>query len=222
MVQRNIKIISDLVCPWAYIARMRLERVLQKTQISARIHWLPYQVSPLKSPQDAAHERTHNRTVFASFATPHINKKCARCAKDLGLHFSSTWLYNSLPHTFDAHRLVWFAEEQDLGDDAARGIFSAYFEYGLDIANTDILIRIGKDIGLEEEQLKALYNSAQGVKEVKFLCDYVRSQELGCLPYMIIDNRFGISGMQSEIKIRNTLLKAQTLDEPSATLALRS
>lgn len=222
MVQRNIKIISDLICPWAYIARMRLERVLQKSQIAARIHWLPYQINPRKCSENIIDGcNTSNRPLYASFVTPHINKKCARCAKDLGLHFSSSWLYHSPPHTFDAHRLVWFADGQELGDEAARGIFAAYFEHGLDIADTSVLIHVGQSIGLELDQLQALYNSTEGIKEVKFLCDYIRSQEVGSIPHMIIDNRFGMSGMQSEIKIRNALLKAQSFDEPLTAMASR-
>jgi predicted DsbA family dithiol-disulfide isomerase len=207
MSKLNIKIISDLICPWCYIARIHLGNVLKENEIQANIHWLPYQLNPF-IPKEGMERKEYHTTKFGSWAyAQSLDRSVETQAKSLGLKFNYDLVLRT-PNTHNGHKLIWLAEQKGIGDVVALRLFSSYFEKGEDIGAVNTLIQIGTASGLEKQEIEAMFASSLGEKEIRALYQYALSQKIKSVPYVVINNRFTFSGAQPEVKIKGILMKA--------------
>ena len=157
----KIDFVSDVSCPWCIIGLKALEQAADRLQgqVALDLHFQPFELNPQMAPegQDIG-EHLHEKYG----ATPEQSQKnreaiAARGAA-LGFTFSMdkrSRIYN----TFDAHRLLHWAEEQGLQPALKKALFKAYFTDGQDPSNHEVLVRVASEVGLDAAEARALLAS---------------------------------------------------------------
>ena len=194
----KIDFVSDVSCPWCAIGLSALEQALAAVQgdISAEMHFQPFELNPQMAPegQDIGE---HLQEKYG--ATPEQSQKnreaiAARGAA-LGFTFSMdkrSRIYN----TFDAHRLLHWAEEKGVQPQLKHALFKAYFTDGQDPSNHEVLVRVAGEVGLNVDEARELLASDRFAEEVREREQLYLQNGIHSVPAIIINERHLISGGQ--------------------------
>ena len=136
----TIEIYSDVVCPWCYVGKRRLERALGqlKDRVQAHITWRPFQLNPMM-PKEGMDRTTYLTAKFGSldaFRQMEEQLLAAGAAEHIPFAFEKVV---RTPNTFMAHRLIWYAEQQGCQDAIVESLFRGYFTEGVDIGSVPVL-----------------------------------------------------------------------------------
>ncbi len=191
----NIKIASDIVCPWCYIGKKNLQKAIEtlKEEYKVEVQYLPFQLDA-SVPDEGVNFREHITQKFGDWERfLRGSQRLVDYGKEVGIQFDMNKIGKS-PNTFKMHRIVQFAHQFGLQLELKEAFFRAYFEDHIDLTTDEMLINIAKSAGLDEEHVRTLLQSNEGSDEVRALEENVRSLGITGVPYFIIDDRYGISG----------------------------
>src|SRR3954451_21913305 len=138
-----IDVISDLICPWCYIGKRRLEKAVAavKGRHEVRVRWLPFQLNPTM-PKDGISRREYRTRKFGSWERSlALDAKVVEAGKSEGIPFAFDRIERT-PNTLDAHRLVWLADKEGVQDAVVEALFRAYFTDGRDSSNRQMLLDV--------------------------------------------------------------------------------
>jgi predicted DsbA family dithiol-disulfide isomerase len=193
----TIEIYSDLVCPWCYIGKRRLEQALDQLNgaLQARITWRPFQLNPTM-PKDGMDRATYLEAKFGSldaFRQLEEHVVVAGAAEHIPFAFEKVV---RTPNTFIAHRLVWYAEQQGRQDAVVESLFRGYFIEGADIGSVPVLGQLAGRAGLDAAAVGSFLQREEGATEVK--AEEAAGHRLGIrgVPYFVINGSISISGAQ--------------------------
>jgi len=213
-----IDVISDVVCPWCYIGKRRLERALAARGGEApRLVWRAFQLNP-DMPREGMDRAHYLATKFGSAAQARrVYDEIAAAGDAEGIEFDFSRIART-PNTLDAHRLIRLAAARDRQDAVVEALFRAYFLEGVDIGARDALVAIARAAGLDETAV-AEYLAGEDA------LDAVRREDLGArrlgvtgVPCFIVDGRYAISGAQApEVFLRVIETAEQAAAEPETT-----
>src|ERR1017187_8088228 len=113
----HIDIISDLICPWCFIGKRRLEKAVTALdgQHKVQVRWLPFQLNPTM-PKVGISRRDYRIKKFGSWERSlELDAQVAAAGKAEGIDFAFDRMERT-PNTMDAHRLVWLADKQGVQD----------------------------------------------------------------------------------------------------------
>lgn len=206
----KIDIWSDIVCPFCYIGKRKLEQAMEKFSHKEliEIEWHSFQLDPELSVEEKTDIFSYlaERKGISKSQSEAMHTQVVQMAKENGLdyRFDKAVVANS----FDAHRLIQFSKKYQKGDEAEELIFNSYFTQGKNIGEIETLIFIGKKIGLPENELIQVMNSKEYSDEVKR--DIELSQQLGIrgVPYFVFQMKYGISGAQPTTVFEKALQQA--------------
>ena len=184
----KIEVVSDVICPWCFIGRKRLEKSLALIpEAKPEIHWLPFQLNP-EMPRQGVPRAEYRKAKFGS--VEHGRELDARVAgegRGEGITFAFERMQRT-PNTIDAHRLIALAQKQGLGQQVVDALFKAYFEDAKDIGDAEVLEKISSD-----NNVKGWPQDADE-KEVAALEASMRGLGIQAVPTFIFDRKFGVSG----------------------------
>jgi predicted DsbA family dithiol-disulfide isomerase len=193
----TIEIYSDVVCPWCYIGKRRLERALDQLSDAAqgKITWRPFQLNPTM-PKEGMDRKTYLEVKFGSldaFRQLEEHVLAAGAAEHIPFAFEKT---TRSPNTFLAHRLIWYAEQQGRQDAMVESLFRGYFTEGADIGSAPVLCELAGRAGLDAAAVELFIQSEKGITEVKV--EEAAGHRLGIrgVPYFVLNQTSGISGAQ--------------------------
>lgn len=193
----RIEIYSDVVCPWCYIGKRRLECALDQLKgiTQARVIWRPFQLNPTM-PKDGMDRTTYLTAKFGSldaFRQMEEHLLAAGAAEHIPFAFEKM---TRTPNTFMAHRLIWYAEQQGRQDAAVESLFQGYFTEGVDIGSVPVLGQLAGRAGLDVTAVELFLHSEEGTAEVK--AEEAAGHRLGIrgVPYFIVNGSLSISGAQ--------------------------
>lgn len=193
----QIEIYSDVVCPWCFIGKRRLEQALETAGHAQQTHiaWRPFQLNPTM-PKEGMDRRVYLDAKFGGTeARRAIEERIAKAGEADGIVFAFDRIERT-PNTFDAHRLIWFAEQQGCQDEVVEALFHSYFAKGREIGNLDSLAEIASDCELNREEVERFLSSGRAVQEVR--AEEAAGHRLGIrgVPYFILNGSISISGAQ--------------------------
>lgn len=180
----KLEVASDVICPWCYIGKRRLERALSllKNELSPQIRWLPFQLNP-GMPKEGVPRAEYRRAKFGSLErSRQLDARVVAEGKSEGIDFAFDRIQRT-PNTREAHRLIALAEDQNAVVDA---LFRAYFEDARDIGDPAVLADIAAQCGVKGWPERA--------RDVSALEDEVRAMGISAVPTFIFDRKSGISG----------------------------
>jgi predicted DsbA family dithiol-disulfide isomerase len=188
---------SDVVCPWCYIGKRRLEQALEtlKSREATRVIWRPFQLNPTMSKSGM------DRRVYleAKFGGPDEMKAIQDRVAAVGASVSVEFAFDRIartPNTLDAHRLIWFAQQQDRQDKVVEELFHGYFTEGVNIGEAAMLASLADRAGLDRDKVSRLLQSEEGVDAVRQ--EEARGHQLGIrgVPFFVLNGKSTVSGAQ--------------------------
>ena len=192
----RIDFVSDVSCPWCIIGLNALEQALDKLdgKVSAEIHFQPFELNP-DMPAQGQDVAEHLRQKYGS--TPeqlaanreNIRKRGAA----LGFVFSQR---DRIYNTFDAHRLLHWAEIEGRQQPLKHALFRAYFTDGEDVGAHDVLIRLAGEVGLPVARAREILSSDTFAAEVRAQERFFLERGIHSVPAVIVNDKHLISGGQ--------------------------
>jgi predicted DsbA family dithiol-disulfide isomerase len=184
-----IEIASDVICPWCYIGKRRLEKALALLggEVEARIEWLPFQLNP-EMPAQGAARADYRRAKFGSVEKGRaLDARVAREGAGEGIAFAFDRMQRT-PNTLAAHQLIDLAQSQGKAGPVVDALFRAYFEDASDIGDAAILKGIAENAGVtgwpgEKDQARVAEQEER-----------VRDLGISGVPTFIFDRKSGLSG----------------------------
>ena len=211
----KVEIWSDIMCPFCYIGKRNFEAALKQFEgkNEIEIEWKSFQLDPTipKTFENkiSAVEYLAQKKGMSIEKTKELHDNVVETAKKVGLHydFDKAVVANS----FDAHKLIQLAKSKGLGDQAEESLFKAYFTDGKDMSNLAVLISLGREIGLIENDIMAALESEEFSQKVNN--DIKEASEIGVtgVPFFVFDRKYAVSGAQPMETFLNTL--SQSLSE---------
>lgn len=193
----KIDVVSDVVCPWCYIGKRRLEKAVEqlKDKYTFDIHYLPFQLAP-ETPVEGESNKERLVAKFGSEERYYqLLRQVSGVAAGEGLNFD---LENQqiAPNTHRLHRVVLFAQQQGKQLELVEALFKAYFEDSVNLANDQEVIRLAESVGLLASDVQAILQSDAGTAEIDQLLYQNRLMGISGVPYYIINDKYAISGAQ--------------------------
>lgn len=191
----NIAIYSDIICPWCYLGKRRLEEGLRQAGIDeTEIAWLPYELNPAMPPEGM--DRTaYLDAKFGPGKRAEIEERLSAAAREDGIAFNWHQVKRT-PNTRKAHILTALAAGQGTGHLATGALMKAYFEQGRDIGENEVLIDIGIGLGLSPAEMQAAFRDPALNGEIERLEAQAAGMGVEGVPFFIVNNRYGVSGAQ--------------------------
>jgi predicted DsbA family dithiol-disulfide isomerase len=200
----ELNIVSDVICPWCYVGKRRLEKALATLGPSARLRitWRPFELNP-QMPKEGMDRRAYRMRKFGSLErSQQMDAQLSAVAAQEGLPFRFDRIERT-PNTFDAHRLIWFAGERGIQDAVMETLFRGYFTEGRNVGDRNVLASLAQEAGMDRGEAEALLAGDQGSNEVK--ADELVAQGAGIsgVPSFILKGQLLFSGAQpSEVIAR--------------------
>ena len=193
----SIEVISDVICPWCYIGKRRLEKAVNAIEgrHEVRVRWLPFQLNPTM-PKEGISRKEYRTKKFGSWEhSQELDAKVEAVGMEEGIPFAFNRIERT-PNTLDAHRLIWLADQQGVQGAVVEALFLAYFTNGRDISNRQTVIDVVAESGLDRHQAEAVLDSDEGVEAIREA--EVKTQRAGVqgVPFFIVNGVLSISGAQ--------------------------
>ncbi|HXD47073.1 MAG TPA: DsbA family oxidoreductase [Pseudolabrys sp.] len=192
----RIDVVSDVVCPWCFIGKRRLEKALAlASDVPVEVHWRPYFLNDWIPPEGIAREQY----LTTKFGSPEryngIAQRVRAAAAAEGLDYAMDRISRQ-PNTRDAHRLIRWAD--GIGKAAAmkQRLMDLYFTEGADLSNEAVLVQAAADIGLDPEDIRTALDSDKDVAEIDAEVEAAKEAGIQGVPCFILDGKYAISGAQ--------------------------
>jgi predicted DsbA family dithiol-disulfide isomerase len=196
----HIEVVSDIVCPWCYIGKRRLEQALvlfaqQHPEIEApRLSWLPFQLNP-DLPVQGISRADYLQRKFGSIDGGAVYERVSAEGKKEGLDFNFSAIARQ-PNTLKSHALIAAAAALGIQSQLKEDLMQAYFMQGVDMTDDAQLLRIAAQSGMPQAQAERVLSDPAGLQAIAELDAEIRQQGINGVPFFILNRRIGLSGAQ--------------------------
>lgn len=205
----SVRVVSDVICPWCYIGKRRLEQALLNLRgsLAPQIVWSPFELNP-EMPQQGMERNAYRSAKFGSLKNSEEKDAHVAAVGALeGIKFNFSRIKKT-PNTFAAHRLIWLAHKHGNQDEVVEALFQRYFVEGDDIGNREVLVAIAATCGISEAAARAFFATNEGLAEVKLESAGARDQGISGVPTFVVNHSYGIAGAQSPELLTSIFLRA--------------
>jgi len=201
----NIQTFSDVICPWCFIGKRRLDNVMSEIDdLSVMVRWRPYQLYP-GIPYEGIDRREHLRRKYGSDGGKSSGLQRIRDeaeSVDIELRYD---LIDRIPNTAYAHHLLEWSVNSNLQHQLSEALFEAYFCKGVDIGDPKALVEISASVGLPAVDAGELLYSSKGEVDMTRHLDLAREYNIFSVPGYLFDNGYLLPGAQAEETITQVL-----------------
>lgn len=211
------RVVSDLICPWCYIGKRRLEAALRDLPSGKEVSvsWHAFQLNP-EMPSHGMDRKEYCMRKFGSWdRCEQMYARISEVGRSVGLEFRFD-LQPVVPNTLDAHRVIWLAGRSGLQDDVVEALFRGFFCEGMDLADRAELIEAAVSAGLERADLERLFHSRDGIAEVEEEDREIKALGVSSVPLFIIYDHIAVSGAQPSEAILRAFEEARRLKRKHA------
>ncbi len=193
----RIDVVSDVVCPWCFIGKRRLEKALALTPgIPVEVHWRPYFLNEWV-PREGMSRDDYLTTKFGSPARyKDIAQRVGAAAAEEGLVYAADKMTRQ-PNTLDCHRLIRWADAQGKAAAMKQKLMDLYFTEGADLSDHETLVRAAADVGLDTEAVRSALASDQDVAEIQREAKSAKEAGIQGVPCFIFGGKVAVSGAQA-------------------------
>lgn len=194
----KIQIWSDIMCPFCYIGKRRIEEALNRFEHkeAVEIEWKSFELdasfipSPVDNVIEHLAEKYRKDTDWAQAMVDNMTQNAKTAGLDF--YFEKAVLANS----HNAHRLLHLSKKYQLANELEELLFKAYLTDGKDLNNLNTLSELAIEVGLEAEAIAHVLHSDKYSKEVKEDIEMARRIGVQGVPFYVLDNKYAISGAQ--------------------------
>jgi predicted DsbA family dithiol-disulfide isomerase len=189
----SVDVISDVVCPWCYLGKRRLERAIKLLpELEFSVRWHPFRLDPT-IPPGGIERRDYLTRKFGSLdaiAATHANLTALGEREGIVFRFDAI---TRAPNTVDAHRLIRWAGVAGLTEVTVERVFRAYFADGIDVGDRSVLARLAADLGMPGDIGTRLASEEDESEVAGEIAEAYRMGVSG-VPCFIIDRRYAVVG----------------------------
>lgn len=190
----QLDIVSDVMCPWCYIGKRRLEKALEaRPGVAFDIRWRPYQLDPT-IPEEGMPRQEYMDKKFGERGEQ-IYGRIAAAGEDEGIPFAFDKIAKS-PNTLNAHRLIRWAATAGVQNQVVERLFRAYFEEGRDLTDKAFLAGVAEEAGMERAVVERLLEGDADKDLVEQEIDLAQRMGVQGVPCFIFDNKYVVMGAQ--------------------------
>lgn len=207
----TIDVVSDVVCPWCYIGKRRLEAALEGREGPAPVvRWHPFQLNPDIPPGGVDREQYMRDKFGPPERTRDMRQRILDVGRDAGIAFDFEAIARQ-PNTLDAHRLIGWAQsvDEDRADDLVERVFAAYFTQGVDVGDPQELARIAGEAGYDAAAAAQWLASGEGRREVGAAVAEAQRIGVSGVPFFIFNGRLAVSGAHPPEVLRDAMAQAE-------------
>lgn len=193
----RIDVVSDVVCPWCFIGKRRLEKALAlKPDIPVEVHWRPYFLNDWIPREGISREDYLTKKFGSPERYQGIAQRVSQAAAEEGLTYAIDKISRQ-PNTLDAHRLIRWAAGLGKAAEMKQKLMDLYFTEGADLTNHAVLVQAAADVGLEAEDVRAALASDQDVAQVEQEALSAKEAGIEGVPCFIFGGKLAVSGAQA-------------------------
>lgn len=207
----HIEMVSDLVCPWCWVGLRRLKSAIELVpEIEAEILFRPFELDGI-IPAGGTDYKSYMKQRFGSDQSKEranqMRDALIQYGEEEGIPFDFERITRR-PNSFNAHRLVRWAQGQNLGLAAKEALFDAYFSKGLDIGDHEVLVTVAAKIGLDSNLVSDLLAGEADVETTRQEQDLFRQMGISGVPTFIAHRQIAVQGAESSEKLARFLKTA--------------
>jgi predicted DsbA family dithiol-disulfide isomerase len=208
MERVTIDIVSDVVCPWCYLGKARLELAIADVQdeIGVDVNWRPYRLNP-DIPAEGVDQKAYLEAKLGGRdAVAKAHEMLTQLGAEVGIHYDFDAIKIG-PNTLDAHRLLHWAgvEGREIQDRVATALFKANFEEGRNIGDHVVLAEIAAESGMDRKVVESLLATDADKDNVLGEIDAAQQMGVNGVPFFIVDGQYAVSGAQMPDVLANAL-----------------
>lgn len=213
----QIDIFSDIICPWCFIGKRRLERALaERPQSDLEIRWRAFQLNP-DMPREGMARQAY---LAAKFGGPEGARQVYDRVREAGSSEAISFAFEAMertPNTIDSHRLIRFATGAGRAGQLVEALFHAYFLRGEDIGDPEVLARAADAAGLDAAEVRAFLAGDDEAEAVRSEDARARSMGIQGVPTFILDGKYSLSGAhQPEVLFQLFDMGREAAQDPEA------
>jgi predicted DsbA family dithiol-disulfide isomerase len=204
----RIDVVSDVVCPWCFIGKRRLEKALAlKPDIPVEVHWHPYFLNDW-IPREGISRNDYLTTKFGSPERyKDIAQRVSAAAASEGLDYAMDKISRQ-PNTLDAHRLIRWAEAQGKAAETKQRLMDLYFTEGADLTDRAVLAQAAADVGLDGDRIRAMLAGEQDVAQIEEEARSAKEAGIDGVPCFIFGGKFAVAGAQAPEYLAEAITRA--------------
>lgn len=213
----NIDVISDVVCPWCFVGKRRLEAALKlyaqkyPDRPAPVVSWHPYQLNP-DLPREGILRKDYIAQKFGG--RPYPSERLESIGAPLGIAFAFDKIIRQ-PNTLAAHSLIQRAGQLGFQDKMKEALLRAYFLDGADLTDEATLTRIAESAGMDKEAAEACLDSEEARDLVSQEEDSARRIGVEGVPFFIFNRKLGVSGAQEPESLLGAMEESEKEDAPA-------
>jgi len=193
----RIDVVSDVVCPWCFIGKRRLEKALAlKPDVPVEVHWHPYFLNDWVPPEGMSREDY----LTTKFGSPErysgIAQRVSAAAAEEGLTYAADKMKRQ-PNTTDCHRLIKWADGIGKSAEMKQRLMDLYFTEGADLTNRAVLLQAATDVGLDPDDVREALASDTDIEAVAREAQGAKEAGIEGVPCFIFAGRYAVSGAQA-------------------------
>ena len=208
----QVDIWSDIRCPFCYIGKRHFETALADFggRNEVQVTWHSFELDPgMQTDRSLSiYEYLAKAKQISLEESKDLHKRVTAMARAGGLEYDFDRVV--VAHSFNAHRLIQFARVAGKAELAEEALFRAYFTEGMDISDLSALVRIGEQIGLAGEQVRAMLDSGAYADEVWYDQRLARETGIQAVPFFLFEDKFAVSGAQPVEVFEQAFRRVQT------------
>ncbi|MCD9096340.1 DsbA family oxidoreductase [Luteimonas fraxinea] len=217
----RIDIWSDVVCPWCWIGKRRLQAGIELLGDDApafEIHWHPYQLDPDADATPVPLREVYAKKFGGAERTAQMLAQTQATARAEGLPFDFDRDQVRVT-TLPAHRLLMLAAREGDADAVGEALFHAHFAEGRNLADPEVLVAAGAAGGLDAKRVLAMIDNKEFDAEVRAEIAQAQAMGIRAVPTFVIDGRLAVQGAQTPDAMADALRQALGSAAPSAASA---
>ena len=208
----SVDVISDVICPWCFIGKRRLEKAIGAHCEPVKVQWHAFQLNPTM-PKEGISRREYRIRKFGSWErSMQLDANIVATGKDEGIHFNFDRMERT-PNTVDGHRLIWLADKDGVQDAVVEALFRSYFTEGRDISNRQTLIDVVAEAGLDRGKAEAVLKGDEGMEAIKEAGEQSQRLRVDSVPFFVVNGKITLSGAQQPDTFLEAFMQAGGSDK---------
>ncbi|MBO0755580.1 MAG: DsbA family oxidoreductase [Bradyrhizobiaceae bacterium] len=203
-----IDVFSDVVCPWCFIGKRRLERALTLApEIPVVINWRPYFLNPWV-PREGMSRADYLTAKFGSVDRyTSMAQRVVEAAQSEGLTYAINKIARQ-PNTLDCHRLIRWAGESGATGCMEQRLMELYFTEGADLSDRAVLVQAAVDCGMDGDRVRDLLAGDNDIEQVEAEANAAKNAGIDGVPCFIFGGVFAVSGAQAPNYLADAISRA--------------
>jgi predicted DsbA family dithiol-disulfide isomerase len=214
----TIDVISDVVCPWCYIGKKKLEAALQMfsqnhpNEPAPQVRWHPFQLNPDLDPKGMDRAQ-YVRDKFGDRGTS-VYERVKEVGQEVGIDFAFDQIKRQ-PNTRKAHSLIGACHDLPMQHRMVQILFDAYFIEAQDLTSDQVLSSLARLAGLDQASIDQALFSSEAIARIDQADQHARSLGVQGVPFFVFNSQLAVSGAQAPETLLGAMSQAISQSQPS-------